>query len=161
MLDELAEYHDLIASCSQGLAADVTGSRSHLLNNRGLAYAEIGRMEEGDRDLSAAVEADPSNSVAWLNRGDVRKKMGRLVEAGDDYRQATLCDPGNPTTFANLGYMELTLARFAEAVGTFSAAIALRPLQPYLQARARAYQQLGQAELAQADLERAERAPRW
>ena len=57
--DEIEEYEDAIALCSKAIEADATNYIA--LNNRAVAYWEIGRDEEAMADFLAAAEAAPVN----------------------------------------------------------------------------------------------------
>jgi tetratricopeptide (TPR) repeat protein len=52
VFDEIEEYEDAIARFSKAIEAD--SANYIVLNNRGVAYLEIGRYEEALADFSAA-----------------------------------------------------------------------------------------------------------
>ena len=52
------------------------------LNNRGLSYERMGRLEAAARDLTQALERHPENGTIWNNRANVNcalKRVGRSV----------------------------------------------------------------------------------
>ena len=57
--DEIEEYEDAIALCCR--AIEVNPTNYVALNNRAVAYWEIGRDEEAMADFLAAIEAAPAN----------------------------------------------------------------------------------------------------
>jgi Flp pilus assembly protein TadD len=61
----------------------------------GAALAAAGRTEEGERELHAAVGADPTLAVAWQKLGALAEQRGRLKEAVGHYAKAVEAAPEN------------------------------------------------------------------
>src|SRR5258705_5430965 len=71
-----------------GLAAEKGGSRPAVLHNLGLAYEQLGRLEDADAAYSEAAtraRTDPRVFVGWgvvaLKQGDLASATGRLDRA--------------------------------------------------------------------------------
>jgi len=62
--------------------------RAELLANRGAVSAALGEPAEAERDLRAALEANPEMVPAWLNLARVLERSGRPAEARRARRRA-------------------------------------------------------------------------
>src|SRR3989442_4834359 len=76
------------------LAAETGGSRPAVLHNRGLAYEQLGRLEDADAVYSEAAtraRTDPRVYVGWgvvaLKQGDHGSAAGRLDRANELFCQ--------------------------------------------------------------------------
>ena len=69
--------------------AIVTG-RTHAAGdyNRGVAYWEIGQMEDALKDFDSAVPANPVDPIPLVNKGDVLKRLNEYQHAVETYTQA-------------------------------------------------------------------------
>jgi tetratricopeptide (TPR) repeat protein len=113
---------DLVAGCqwATGGPQAVTESCTSLLDspvaaepwmyfNRGLAFHQLGRLEDAERDYSKAIEMDPSYAAAYINRGNVRLLRNDATAALADYRKAVRLDPTDKTARQNLRSIERAL----------------------------------------------------
>jgi tetratricopeptide (TPR) repeat protein len=74
--DEIEEYEEAIALCSRTIEADATNYIA--LNNRAVAYWEIGRDEEAMADFLAATEAAPANDP--IPKDNLERFQNRRLE---------------------------------------------------------------------------------
>lgn len=65
-------------------------------NNIGLCFYKLGRLEEGEREFRALLEADPEYVKGWTNLAKVVAAAGRPEEAERIYLRALELDPNNP-----------------------------------------------------------------
>lgn len=91
----------------RAVALDPVAKHLHL---RGLAYFELGQMDQAERDFKDAIYTDPK---WWPARGD----LGRILAMRGDYGAAAQAftevlnaDPGNPGARENLRRVEEKLA---------------------------------------------------
>jgi tetratricopeptide (TPR) repeat protein len=61
--------------------------------DRGVAYAQLGRLQEALLDLDRAVALDPNLARAYDRRGVVKLRLGRARAAVADFDQAIRRDP--------------------------------------------------------------------
>lgn len=66
-----------------------------LLNERGIAKADLGDGEGALRDFSRAIGLERKGALYFYNRGFLRQGQGRLHDAEADYAQALRIDPGH------------------------------------------------------------------
>lgn len=86
--DELEEYEEVIAGLTDVLANDPGNVVA--LNNRGLAYAEIGNTEAAEHDFAAAIALGTSEAAPFTNWGDLLLRSGNSNGALERYRQAQI-----------------------------------------------------------------------
>ena len=72
------------------------------LNNRGLAYYQLGKYEQALKDQSRVVKLWPKQPAHWFNRGATYLQMQRYKEATADYRQLLSIDDTNAKAWLNL-----------------------------------------------------------
>jgi tetratricopeptide (TPR) repeat protein len=77
----------------QWTAEDGDELRSTCLQNRGLCYQKMERLEEAERDFSAAVEIDPTSPSPHVNRGGVLYLLGQTSAALADFQRYLDLDP--------------------------------------------------------------------
>jgi protein O-GlcNAc transferase len=93
--------------------------------NHGLALLRLGRLDEAEQCLAAAVRLEPDFAPAHNNRGIALADLGRWSEAEDSYRQALALDPGYAFALNNLGNLLQAHGRFAEAERSYRQALDL------------------------------------
>lgn len=67
----------------------------NLYSNRGLAYMDLGKLEEALADLDRAIELEPQRPGPYWNRAGLLEQMGRPEDALRDYFAGLLHDPDN------------------------------------------------------------------
>jgi tetratricopeptide (TPR) repeat protein len=120
MLDEYEQYTSMIRRLAGATSAAA-------INNRGLAHAEIGEVEEALEDFATAMEIEPSAGIPYVNRGDMRRRLGQLALAVEDYVAATVREPSDAYFRRTLAHALHALGRFDEAVAEYDVAIELQP----------------------------------
>jgi tetratricopeptide (TPR) repeat protein len=94
-----------------------------------LGLAELalkdGDLDGAEREVAAAVEADPSSRRAYGFRGVVRQRRGELEEAADDFNRALKDEPYAPATHAALAQTYYLLGNYEAAANEYRAAVAL------------------------------------
>jgi len=120
MLDEPEQYHAMIHRLAGASSAAA-------INNRGLAHAEIGDLDEALEDFATAIAIDPDAAVPHINRGDLRKRQGRLAAAIEDYAAGIAREPNDPRFRRTRAVALHEIGRYDEAVAEYDAAIRLDP----------------------------------
>ncbi len=87
------------------------------LANLGLLYNSRGLYTEAEDLLAQAVEADPSQSVAWTNLGISRRNLGRKEEAAEAFQRAHQLNPSDPNVLNNLSLAYMDNQDWVAAVG--------------------------------------------
>lgn len=88
-----------------------------LLYNRGLYYADIGKLALMEKDFQAVLKADPDNADALNALGYTLADHGlRLNQAYTYVRHALALKPGNPAILDSLGWVYYRKGDFAQAV---------------------------------------------
>lgn len=90
MFDEEEEYNEYISDLTKYISKDKDDFVS--LNNRGVAYFELGNLEAALSDLTVACRF--ADCIApFLNRAYVLRKMSDLEGALDAVNKALIIDP--------------------------------------------------------------------
>ena len=95
--------------------------------NLGLAYGQLGRLEEAEAALKAAVEIDPRDAASYNNLAAVYLRRRRFSEAIEASRRALERDPSFAEGYGNLGQALWELGQRQEAVAALEKAIRLQP----------------------------------
>jgi tetratricopeptide (TPR) repeat protein len=124
----------LTAYAQSGLAHTVNGSYENavddfskailiksdadLLQQRAIAFAKLGRLEEAIQDLTSAISMDPKSTTLatlYYNRGTAYAKRGSFSEAIDDLSKAiSLSTKPDADHYMNRGNALKKLGRFDE-----------------------------------------------
>lgn len=127
---ELAE-----AACSKGLKyAKTADEKAHLLLERGYALARMHKNEEAEKELSQAIELEPTLPM-YMARGDVYKKLGKYPEAIADYSAVIERDPNSYNALVARGMAENRAHEEENALKDFAAALKINKhgVEAYIQ----------------------------
>lgn len=120
--------------------------------NRGVSYAQQGRLKEAEADMSAAIRLNSDYANAWFNRGEIYYQLGDYPKAIADYRQALRLKPQDVGVFTALGHAYFVQKDYANAVSYYDRAVQLAPRSAEALAnRGDAYQRRGQWDRAADD----------
>jgi len=102
-----------------------------LLYARGVAYQKIGRWQEGEKDLKAALAAQPDEpellnylGYSWIDRGEHLKEAMAMVE------KAVAADPRSGAMVDSLGWAHYRLGEYKKAVDKLEEAVELEAGDP-------------------------------
>jgi arylsulfatase A-like enzyme/Tfp pilus assembly protein PilF len=134
LLDELA--------ADERLAVDQAGRA--ILAEAARLYAELGRLERGDRLLRGLLARRPDDAMLWNELGSIHYQRRDLDVASDCFERALAADANFAPAHANLGALRLAralqrrdAAGLQAAADSFDRAIALDPaLAPAFNGRA-------------------------
>lgn len=156
MLDELEEYKD----CIDGLTKYINDHSDvrHALNNRAVAYSEIGEAELAIADLKTAIENYEPDYVPLHNLADIYLKQKNYNKAIEYYTKAIECTPVEMAHYILRAHAYMEAEDWANAILDFDQAIMLDPewKQTYKD-RAKAKQRAGDIDGAAKDREIAKR----
>ena len=140
LLDDLEQYEDRISLLSDRI--EQGESTSAAFNNRGLAYSEIGQIDEALQDFEKATQVDPSNPYPHINKADLFKRIGRLAEAVESC-SAAIAVKKDVTFLRTRAHLLIDIGRLKEALSDLDEAVNLEPGHTYtLQKREEIRQQL-------------------
>jgi tetratricopeptide (TPR) repeat protein len=88
----------------------------------GMLYQELGRYEEAEKEMSAALERDPYNSTALVFMGNLYLETDRIDEAAELYERVLLRDPDDIQALTNLGVYYTEKGDFDKAYEYFKLA---------------------------------------
>jgi predicted O-linked N-acetylglucosamine transferase (SPINDLY family) len=97
------------------------------LNLIGVLLVQLGRFEEAERFVGAAVRNKSATEVTFYNYGLILMQLGRSAEALTYFDLAVARNPAAPETWINRGAALNNLKRFDDALASFDKAIAFRP----------------------------------
>lgn len=140
LLDELEQYEETISHLSDRI--EKGESTSAVFSNRGLAYSEIGRIDEALRDFEKATQIDPSNPYPHINKADLFKRLGRLADAVESC-SAAIAAKRDVTFLRTRAYLLIDMGTLKEALSDLDEAVILEPGHTYtLQKREEVRQRL-------------------
>ncbi len=98
---------------------------------RAIAYAKLGRLEEALQDFTSAISLDPTSASLYYNRGTAYAKRGSFSEAIDDLSKAiSLSTEPNADYYLNRGNALKKLGRLDEGERDIIAARKLNRRSP-------------------------------
>ena len=171
-------YNDALNDLNHAL--DLEKKQAEIYNIRGEIYLLNKMLEPAIKDFTAAIILNPTYSDAYLNRARAYSEKGMKEEADSDYQQAVKAEPDKFSGFIDLdgseslfhdeesshrekaansiqqGLENLKSGKLHEAIECFTEAINLSANEAlsYI-LRGQAYVELGQADEAMVDLNRA------
>ncbi|RTL71283.1 MAG: tetratricopeptide repeat protein [Hyphomicrobiales bacterium] len=114
--------------------------RATLYNDRGVAYARLGRHREAIEDYNRAVHLYPEFAAVYNNRGNVLLGLGATREAIKDFDRAIALAPGYAAAFSNRAGAYIKTGQADKALADYARAIELTPSSPAaLNGRGRAH----------------------
>lgn len=125
ILDEEEEYEELIAELSEVIRRQP--EHGVALNNRGVAYMEVGRLRDALEDFRRSAAALPSSGVPLHNSARIHVREGDLETGLHDYAEAIAREPNDVRLRRARGHVFHSAGRFAEAIADYDVAIALDP----------------------------------
>ena len=96
-------------------------------NGRALALQDLGRVDEAEGELTAALALAPDVATTHSNLGNLYFRRGELARARDEYETAIRLDPAHADAHNNLGSAYFQLGDHARAVAEFREALRLNP----------------------------------
>lgn len=97
------------------------------LNWRGMAYDDMGKLDEALADLNKAIQLNPSYADAYNNRGEVHRKKKMYRQALSDYNKAATLDKKFAEPHFNLALIYEQEKNNQKAVAELSQYLKLMP----------------------------------
>ncbi len=112
-----------------GFKALATAQPESALGHVGMActYLDWGTLDQADREIVLALEAEPDCWVAVLLRAAVSERRGRAEAAAADYRTVLGADPENPEAHLGLARLARKAGDAAQAQGEAARALKAAP----------------------------------
>jgi len=121
MAEEAIHQSDLALALIREPAA-----KAFTYNNRGLAFRQLGRNAEGERDFKEAIRLAPEADKPHINYGLLLQQEGKFKEAVLQFAEAVKLAPSNVGYFY-LGQALQQTNRLDEALGAYRQALAITP----------------------------------
>lgn len=119
------------------LAQERFPPRGRIEYNLGVAYAELGDLQQAAAAFARAVEIQPRYWRAWRNLGKANLKLGNYAEAVRAYERAFAITDLGPMSRIELGQAYKALGQTEKAKREFSKAISQDPTGPTAKQAAR------------------------
>ena len=124
-------------------------------NNRGNAYAALGRFSEALADYQKSIELNPKYPEGYNNSGYMYFTLNKLEEALYGFNTAIGLKPDYGDAYGNRAALLTAMGRYAESLSDFDRAIQLSSVKPfYFSNRAIAYSNLGKFQEALNDYDK-------
>jgi tetratricopeptide (TPR) repeat protein len=141
---------DALADFEESLKLDGTRWKARL--NRGVSYAQAGRLEDAEADMSAVLRTNPQYANAWFNRGEIHYALGQYSQAIADYQRVLQLAPRDFAAVTAIGHAYFVQSQYDSAVSWYDRAVQLQPSSAEALAnRGDAYHRRGQWDRAGAD----------
>jgi Flp pilus assembly protein TadD len=112
----------------EGLATDHPDfAEAH--NSLGVAYARMGRIEDGEREFAQVLELDPSSASAENNLGSLALARGDAAAALRHLERALELDPDSASAWNGLGVARARAGDIDGAITAWRRAVGLSPTQ--------------------------------
>ena len=92
-------------------------------NNRGVAWANKGNLDNAIADYNEAIRLDPNNADAYYNRGIAWGRKGNLDNAIADYNEVIRLNPNFADAYYNRGIIKLKKLNLIGAGADFARAM--------------------------------------
>jgi tetratricopeptide (TPR) repeat protein len=154
MPDQLEARDKAVEEWRQSQLVDADRAEAHL--NLGALHAELGQLQEAEREYDTAIRLSPRFPGAYLNLADLFRQQGREDETERVLRKGIGMAPGNADLQESMGLLLVRLKRLVDALPYLEKAAALVPDAPrYRYVHAVALNSAGQREKALAELKQA------
>lgn len=117
MLQECGHPFDAIMCYDR--AFTLSPQAFEIINNRGVAYMDLGMFDRGIEDFKVAIEKLPQLAEPWNNIGNSMMRLGRVHEAVDAYRKALEVRPTYEEARLGLSFALLKSGQFKEGWAEF------------------------------------------
>lgn len=150
MCDSEEQYEKLIKDLSDVVKKNKENPFAY--NNLGLAYSEIGMLEEAEQNFAHSLKIQ-KHPTPYKNLGMMMERNEWLDRALTAFNHAIQLNELDPTLLRCRGSLYGKLGRYEEAIFDYTKAIALDPnfAYSYLE-RSNLYKAIGKDELATEDL---------
>ena len=123
----LERYEEALAVLNRP-TVNTAGQSVELRYDRGRTLEQLGRTEEAEAELWAALQMAPEDPVLLNHLGYLWVDSGRRVEQGAEMiARAFAADPRNGTVQDSLGWAQYRRGQYEAAVETLEAAVAKQP----------------------------------
>ena len=111
------------------LSGEWTGrDLAEILNNRGIAYKDLGLAQQAIDDYDTALRIDPDFLYLYINRGWAYTDLPQFMLALEDFNHVIDVAPGTPIAYLGRGWAHLWQGMPPElAIEDFDKALALLP----------------------------------
>jgi len=92
---------------------------------RGNAYRRFGNLDLATKDLTKAVQIDPTYKHSYIDLGLVKRKLGKYSQAIENYNRALEIDPKFAKAYYNRGNVYWWLKQYNRATEDYDRATAL------------------------------------
>ena len=119
-----------------------SGEHAHLLNNLGLAFANLGDRERAIEYYNQALDMRPRMGMFWANLAIAQLRLDREDEGWESFERAAQYGGNIPGVFRLRGQEHYQRGRYREAVEDFARALSLMPEDPVLRRNLQAARQM-------------------
>ena len=98
-----------------------------LRNNLGIVYMHLGRLQDAQRELEAAVALEPNSPEGQMNLGRVYAERGLPAQAEAHFKNSLRLEPENPEVLNFLAAVLGEQGRLAEAQEALRTVLSLQP----------------------------------
>ena len=97
------------------------------LNLAGVLALEEGNLAHAEKQIAAAIAADPSRPEFYNNLGNVQARQNHLNEAARSYQKAIALNPDYAAAYFNLGNANQELKKYRQAIKYYCRTLEIEP----------------------------------
>ncbi len=116
-LDQARQYVEMMQRDEQSTLSEMVHYQA--VYNRGLAYLNLGRLEEARNWFEQALEMSPDYAQALCGMGIYHERSERFEQAAECYRKSLEVDPSYVIAWNNLGWASYLMGRYDEAAAAY------------------------------------------
>ena len=119
------KYELALVHLSKALQRNPQAADIHVMS--GIAYGNLGQVEDARRHFESALKIDPTFVAAEERLGDLFAEQQNLVEAGQHYEAALRLNPGLIESRDRLAGILLAQGAFSSAIGQYEEILRIQP----------------------------------
>jgi tetratricopeptide (TPR) repeat protein len=101
------DFHSALESYTEALRRGIAGSEEVYVNRAVILFEHLGKGEDAEQDLQAALKIAPDFLPAWLNLGLMAEDRGDSKGTRNAYTHVTAIDPANGRAEARLSALDI------------------------------------------------------
>lgn len=123
---EKHEYDKVIDECTSTL--EVYPKNLFALFHLGIAYKEMGKIQESEDIFKRFLNVTHSNAIVWSYLVDIYHQKGDYEKAIDAVKNAIKIEPNNAILWSNLGFNYKKLGKYDKAIEAYSHSLEINPM---------------------------------
>lgn len=113
---QLGDFVGALDAYAQAIRQGLSGPEAAHVNRAAILSNHLGRMDEAESELNAALALNPDFLPAWLNLGELHEDLGRADAAREAYHHAQALDPRGGRAAARIAALDVLAGEAGRAI---------------------------------------------